>query len=189
MLKKMISIPLAVAVCGACQPAFAAEATSEAFPQSQNLVYYHAPGPDLANESAAAQGAGGSQYLFLAGSAFNPRTSSQLVTYPGNGCTYSDGAVTTSLELPDGAEIQGVRLYYYNNASAGNVSLFATTYTGAGGSSDLITGSSTETTGYVSEFFVPSVPFVIDNVGQAYVLTATMNVNLRFCGMRVFYAP
>lgn len=188
MIKTILSMTVAAALYSVCLPALATEATSDGFPPAQNLNYYHAPGPDLAADGTAAP-AGGNQYLFLAGSAFTPRTSSQSVTYPGAGCTFTDGAITTSLELPDGASILGVRLYYYNNAAPGSVSLFLTSYTGDGGLADLVTGSSTQNTGYTSEFFTPPSSLIIDNAGQSYVLTSTMNAGLRLCGMRVFYSP
>lgn len=187
MNTKLVCIPLAAALLGACLSASAMEATSERFPPAQNLSYNHAPGPDMPVDGSTAP-LGGNQYLFLAGSAFNPRTSSQLVTYPGAGCSYSDNNVTTSLELPDGVEILGVRLYYYNNGSPGSVGLFLTAYTGDGGVADLVTGSSLAATGYASDYFVPGSPLFIDNFGQSYALIANMNANQRFCGMRVFYA-
>ncbi len=188
MNKKILDLAAAAALFGACLPAFATEATSDGFPPAQNLNYYNVPGADQATDSLAAP-LGGSDYLFLAGSAFTPRTSSQTVSYPGSGCTFTDGAITTSLELPNGASVQGVRLYYYNNASPGSVSLFFTAYTGDSGLTDLLTGSSTVATGYASEYFPASSPVVIDNGGQAYVLTSTMSAGLRLCGMRVFYSP
>lgn len=169
--------------------ALAAEASSEgsAFAQPYNFNFSHAAGPDL-DPNAASALAGSSAYQFLAGSAFSARTSAQSVTYPGSGCKFSDGALTTDVQLPAAASVSGVRLYYYNMGSAGNVSLFFTIYDGAGAVSDLLTGSSTMNTGYSSEFFSLPSPHVIDNANNAYVLTATMSANLRFCGMRIFYA-
>lgn len=189
MMYKIVGAAVAAAVFGACLPAFAAEATSDGFPPAQNLDYYHVPGPDMAADGTMAPAGGGSQYLFLAGSAFTPRTSSQTVSYLGGGCSFSNGAITTSLELPDGTSILGVRLFYYNSGSPGGVGLFFTQYDGAGGLNDLLTGTSTTNTGYASEFFPTTSTTLIDNASQAYVLTATMSANLRLCGMRVFYSP
>ncbi|MEZ5463217.1 hypothetical protein [Dokdonella sp.] len=188
MVKKIPGVVVVAALFGSHFPVFATEATSDGFPPAQNVSYYHAPGPDLASDGSAAP-SGGTQYLFLAGSAFTPRTSSQTVSYPGGGCSFSDNALTTSLELPEGATVQGVRLYYYNNGLPSSVGLFLTAYTGAGGTSDLLTGSSSEDTGYASEYFAASTPLSIDYAGQSYVLTATMNSGQRLCGMRVFYSP
>lgn len=191
MTKRIVRVAVAASLFGACLTAFATEATSDGFPPAQNLDYHHGPGPDLAADgSTGPSGVIGSQYLFIAGSAFTPRSNSQSVSYPGGGCSTTDGAVTTSLELADGAVVQGVRLYYYNNGLPGSaVRVFLTTYTGLGGSTDLIGANSTESIGYSSEYFAAASPLVIDNVNQSHVLTSNMDANLRLCGMRVFYSP
>jgi hypothetical protein len=181
---------LAVAILAtACANALAAEASSEGsgFPQPYNFNYIHAPGADEDARAATAP-AGTSAYQFVAGSAFTSRTSTQSVTYPGSGCKFSDGALTTDVQLPSGATVNGVRLYYYNNAAPGSVGLFFTNYDGAGNFNDLLADSSTMSTGYSSEYFPLPTPHVINNANTAYVLTATMSANLRFCGARVFYA-
>lgn len=180
---------LAAAVLAtSCASALAAEASSEgpAFVQPYNFNFIHAPGPD---EDARAPSApsGSSSYQFLAGSAFTARTSSQSVTYPGFGCKFSDGALTTDVQLPSGTSVSGVRLYYYNLGLTGNVGLFFTHYDGLGGSNDLLVGTSAMNSGYSSEYFALPSPHVIDNGSNAYVLTATMNPGLRFCGARLFY--
>ncbi len=188
MIKEIFGAAVAAALVCAGSPAFANEATSDGFPPAQNLSYYNVPGADQATDGVAAPFAG-SAYLFLAGSAFTPRTSSQTVTYSGGGCSYSDAALTTSLELPDNAMIQGVRLFYYSTAPANLVGMFLTRYTGDGSFTDLLTGTSTISTGYASEYFSLPAPVAIDNSGQSYALTATMVAGARLCGMRVFYSP
>ena len=189
MIKKMFAASIAVALFGSCLTAFATEATSGGFPPAQNLNYYHMPGADLAADGTTAPAGTGSAYLFLAGSVFTPRASSQTITYPGGGCTNSSsGFVLTSLELPSGAEVFGIRLYYYNNGSAGNVVGALTSYAGDGGSADLIFGTSTANTGYVSEYF-PATSLVIDNGAQSYALLGSTSAGLYLCGIRVFYSP
>ena len=163
----------------------ATEASFDGAEEPGNHVVFHAPGADEAGLFAPTGAA--NDYLFVAGSAFNARTSTQTVTYPGAGCINSTAAVTTDLQLPQGAEIQGIRTYYYDMASAGSVGTYLTVYDGAGGSSDLLNQDSTLESGYASEYFNLAVPVVVDNLAQSYVLTANMAANLRFCGMRVFY--
>src|SRR5690554_2550112 len=75
----------------------------------------------------------GSNSLFIAGSAFTPRTSAQTVTYPGAGCSYSDKAMTTSVNLPAGSSVTGVRVYYYNQDPSSTLGTFFTSYNGLGG--------------------------------------------------------
>lgn len=189
MIRKILgaSTAMAMAMFGVSLTASASEATSEGFPPAQNLNYFHVPGADQAIDGMAAP-LGVYAYLFIAGSAFTPRTSSQTVSYPGGGCTYSDAALTTSLELPSNAEIQGVRLYYYNTTPASTVHVFLTTYPGDGSLSDQLSSPSTLSTGYASEYFPFATPLVVDNFNQAYVLTASMNPSTRLCGMRVYYS-
>ena len=190
MKKKILSIAAAVALLGGCPFAFATEATTDGFPPAQNLNYHHMPGPDMAADGAITPAGVAGQYLFVAGSAFTPRKSGQIITYPGGGCTNtSSDWVLTSLELPDGAEVLGLRLYYYNNGSAGSVSGALTSYTGAGGSSDLLVGTSTENIGYSSEYFPATTPLVIDNFAKSYALLGTTGIDLRLCAIRVFYSP
>lgn len=188
MIKKMFAASIAIAILGTCLSASATEATSEGFPPAQNLNFYHVPGADQAVDGMTAP-MGGTDYLFLAGSAFTPRNSSQTVTYPGGGCAYSDEALTTSLELPNSAVIEGVRLFYYSNSSTDNVTLFLTTYPGDGTANDLLIGASTASSGYADQYFPVGSPVSIDNLSGSYVLTASIEPNTRFCGMRVFYTP
>lgn len=181
---------LAVAILAtASAGAQAAEASSEGsgFPQPHNFNYIHAPGADEDARAANAP-SGTSAYQFVAGSAFSARTSAQSVTYPGAGCKFSDGALTTDVQLPEGASVSGVRLYYYNSGAAGNVGLFFTIYDGAGAVSDLLSATSTMNSGYSSEYFSLPAPHLVNNADNSYVLTGTMSANLRFCGARVFYS-
>ena len=186
--KKILSVAAAVALFGGCPFAFATEAMTDGFPPAQNLNYHHMPGPDMAADGTNAPAGVAGQYLFLAGSAFTPRASDQTITYPAAGCTNSSGGfVVTSLELPDGAEVFGLRLYYYNNGSSGSVSGALSSYTGDGGYTDHILGNSTGNTGYSSEYF-QATSLVIDN-SQSYALLGSTGAGLSLCGIRVFYAP
>lgn len=189
MIRKMFAASIALAMFGLCQPALANEATSDGFPRAQNFSVNHVPGSDQDLDGTTAPSGFGSTYLFVAGSAFTPRRSAQMVTYPGGGCSYSTDALTTSLELPDFAEIYGVRVYYYSTNESDNVGLFLTNYPGDGTSDDLLTGTSSFSSGYSDEYFEADPALTVDNLSGSYVLTATMDAGTRFCGMRVFYTP
>lgn len=186
MNKYLLGIPAAVALFGVYLPAFASEATSDGFPPSRNLNYTHAPGVDQAIDGTAAT-TSGNRYLFIAGSVFTPRKSSQSVTYPGGGCIYSSEAVTTSLELPKNAQVLGVRLFYRNVSESTKVSAYLTSYTGDGLLSDAMNEDSTFDTGYASDYFAFTTPLIIDNYNQGYTLTGATDVNTELCGMRVLY--
>ena len=188
MFGKMTGIAAVVTLLAASVPVFASEGTSNGIPSVQNFHYTHLPGADQSIDGTTGI-LGGSAYLFVAGSAFTPRTSAQTVTYPGGGCVHSNLAVTTSLELPDSATIEGVRVFYYNTNPSAGIGLFLTNYTGVGGSFDLLTGTTTSGAGYNSEYFAAGAAQIVDNFAGSYVLTATMAADTRFCGMRVFYTP
>ncbi|MGB4857867.1 MAG: hypothetical protein WBP11_00920 [Dokdonella sp.] len=186
MKYKMIYSLIAMSMLGICGPAFASEGGSDGFAAAQNLNYMHLPGPDQMMGVSAPTGSLG-RYRFVAGSAFTPRRSDQTVIYLGAGCMYSNFAITTSLELPDSALINGVRLYYYSTSPTEDVRLYLTTYPGDGDFYDLLTGLSTTSSGYSSEYFSLTPAVTVDNFSTSTALTASMNPNTRFCGMRVFY--
>lgn len=188
MLKRILSASVAVLMLSTCLPAIADEGSADGSRPANIFSSNDAPGADQ-NFDAPAAVLGGTDYLFIAGSAFTPRTSGQTVTYPGGGCAYSDLALTTSLELPDAAVIEGVRLYYYSTSPTDNISLYMTTYPGDGTSTDVLTAASTLGTGYANEYFALGTPATLDNFSRSTVLTASMDANTRLCGMRVFYSP
>lgn len=127
-------------------------------------------------------------YLFIAGSAFTPRSSSQTVTYPGGGCLFSDDAVTTDLQLPQGATIEGVRLFYSSNDSE-VVSLRLTRYDGVGYLTNILNEDSSLSGGYREDYFSTGSTEVIDNLAYSYALISTMGSTANaLCGMRVFYS-
>ncbi|MGB0134279.1 hypothetical protein [Dokdonella sp.] len=194
MIRKWFGISIAVALGAACLPAFASEATTDGFPPAQNFNYTHLPGADQAADGAA-ELLGASAYLFVAGSAFTPRDSSATVTYPGGGCstisslTVASGYLLTSLELPTNAVIQGLRLYYYSPVAGNRVRAGVATYTGDGGTTDLLFVTSTESTGYTSEYFPLATPATVDNANQSYALLGSTETGTRLCGIRLLYSP
>lgn len=187
MIKHLIAAAVAASLFTVAAAAHANEAGSDGLPSTQSPHFYHAPGADQAVDGTTGQIVGDS-WLFLAGSAFTPRTSSQAVTYPGGGCSFSDAAITTSLELPENASIYGVRVYYYSTSPANKLNFYLSTYPGDGTATDLLVGSSTLGVGYATEYFEAPSPLVVSNFSGAYALTARTFSNTRFCGMRVFYA-
>ncbi len=188
MIKSLIGVAIAASLFGAGLPVFATEATAEGFPPAQNLNFYHAPGADQGTDGMAAP-MGGTTYLFLAGSAFTPRTSSQSVTYPGGGCSFSSDYVNTNLELPTNAIIQGVRLYYYSTVATNHAQVILNTYPGDGSFANVLNQSSTLSSGYASEYFPLAAPATVDNLAQSYSLIGSTDTGTRLCGMRIFYSP
>lgn len=188
MFKIILGTSFAIAMLSTSVLALAQEGTLDGFFPTKNFNYTHLPGADQeVNRTNAASGSSDG-YLFIAGSAFTPRTSVQTMSYPGAGCTYSNAALTTSLNLPDGASILGVRLFYYSTSASSKVSMFLTSYGGQGTTTDRLTGSTTSGGGYTSEYFSAPTPLLVDNYMTSTVLSSTMAVGTEFCGMRVFYS-
>ena len=188
MMRNIFGASIAVALFGFCSPTIANEGAADGFPQAQKVTYTDVSGADQAVNGTAGVLAPDA-WLFIAGSAFTPRISSQTVTYPGAGCTYSNMPLTTSLELPDDAMIKGVRFYYHSNNSTDKVEIYLTKYPGDGTYNDVLTGTSTTGSGYAEEYYDLPTPVVVENFSGALVLNASMDPNTRFCGMRVFYTP
>ena len=188
MNKCLLGLSAAVALFGFCVYASADEGSSDGFPPAQNLTYTDISGADQAINGTAGALADDA-WLFIAGSAFTPRTSGQTVTYPGAGCAYANLALTTSLELPDYAMIKGVRLYYYSTSPSKKVDLYLTKYPGDGSHTDLLIGISTTSGSYANEYYELPTPVTVNNFNGALVLIALMDPDTRFCGMRVFYTP
>lgn len=190
MIRILPGISIAVVLGAAWLPALAHESSLDGFSPPQNLNYYDVPGPDLASDDSAAPNGASGTFLFIAGSAFTPLGSTQTVEYSGSGCSTSNGTMTTSVMLPDGAEVLGFRMYYYNDGTPSN---FATvrfqSYTGLGGQATLITGLAGGNTDYESQYFQSTSTLVIDGFNYSYALTASAPSGMRICGVRVQYSP
>lgn len=124
-----------------------------------------------------------------AGAAFQPRGSDTGYDYFGSGCISSKGSdyFVLDLQLPADAEIDFVRLYYYD-ASTANARLYLTTYNGQGGYSDVVYVDSSGSSGYGSAG--TSTSYVVDPVNQAVSLVwrpNTVGSSMALCGARIRY--
>jgi len=187
---KVCGCAFAVAMAGCLTAASAMEGqgVSEASPANPAAIPMHVPGADNPGTVEAPSGVGTNGYLFVAGSAFTPRSSSTPVVYTGAGCiNATSDYVVTDLQLPAGASVLGIRSYYYNSGQAASVLTALSSYDGAGGHTDQIIAASTLNTGYANEYTGAVAPVVIDNTNLSYLLLALTPANLQFCGIRVFY--
>lgn len=131
-------------------------------------------------------------YLYVAGSALRPRISSVEWTSTGNGgCMYTNGYTWSNVDvqLPEGARVDYLRLYYYDT-NANNSIAWLTSYDGAGGYDDMVNVYSDSNTGYgttLSEYLGE----VVDTVGKSYLLNwnpySAIDGTLQVCGLRVAY--
>lgn len=143
------------------------------------------PGADEAPVAKSTQEVPG--YQFIAGSAFAPRDTSIDVSYVGGGCVYGSGFLSTDVQLPDGVQLQGVRMYYFDDDPSTTVGVFITAYDSMGGLDDLRYGGSSFDTGYTNEYFNLDTPHTVDNFTNALVLNVQTGAGTQFCGARLYY--
>lgn len=135
-----------------------------------------------------------SRYLFISANTFTAYDSTTAHSYYNGGCIYHTGGsgwMEHSLELPDGAVVDQVRLYYFDNDPTNNAGMYLAAYDGAGNTSAIVTAN---TSGAVNGYsFIDSAVFnrVVNNSAEALSMSihfgsATTNT-LRICGVRVRY--
>jgi len=133
-------------------------------------------------------------YYHVTGSALHPRDSSvEWNTGGSGGCLYlvsgSSGVVfNLHQEIPNGARIDYLRIFYYDTSSSDSYS-WVTRYDDAGGIEDVATATSTGNTGYGTNLST-LIEHVVDDVNYSYILNWRPNVvgtSMYLCGLRVAY--
>lgn len=134
-------------------------------------------------------------YAHSAGSVLKPRNSSvEWSTDGSGGCVYlSSGSASTilnlHLDIPNGARIDYLRIYYYDTDAANNSTAWITSYDDEGGLVDITNVSSAGSSGYGTQLS-PLVEHVVDNVYHSYVLNwrpYATGSSMALCGLRVAY--
>lgn len=131
----------------------------------------------------------------IAGSNFQPRDSETTFSYYGGGCMQSDSNVgdswfTVDLQVPNGALLDFLRVYYYDNNATYNINSELWAFDSAGGTSLIAEADSSGTPGYSSAgsgFF----DHTVDNLNETLVIVASIQGGvgntLALCGIRVRY--
>jgi hypothetical protein len=131
------------------------------------------------------------EYVRTAGIQFTPRNSAETYAYAGYGCMYQtsgSGDYITPLNIPDGAVLKYLRIYY-NDTSASNITAFLTKYDPAVGYTDITSVLSSGSAGYGTSLSA-EMNEVVDTTNHAYVLIwrpGTSSSANQFCGTRVAY--
>lgn len=130
-----------------------------------------------------------------AGSNFVPRDSTATFSYGGGGCVQRNSNVgdswfTIDVQLPDGAVVDFLRVYYYDNDPTYDINSELWAFDGAGGTNLVADADSTGTPGYSStgsDFFNHPV----DNINESLVIVVSIEggigPNLKLCGYRLRY--
>lgn len=130
-------------------------------------------------------------YFFAAGSTFRPRDSVTGWDYVSNGCISARGGsdlFTLHLEVPHGARIDYLRIFYYDTNAAATRG-YITTYDAQGDTTDLVGVSSTGTAGYGTALSA-YLGHIVDTEDNPYVLNwvpGAQGTTVRLCGLRVAY--
>ncbi len=104
--------------------------------------------------------------------------------------TWSD-LFTLQIHLPEGAEINYLRLYYYDADTTHNSIAWITVYNGSGNTTDLLSVLSDGSSGY-GQALSAYINHIVDNEAYTYVLNwrpEIMSPKMRLMGMRVAYVP
>ncbi len=131
-------------------------------------------------------------YLNVAGSSLRPRNSNfEWYSDSSGGCMYPGGAVWNNIDvqLPDGARVDYLRLYYYDTNSSNSIA-WITSYDTAGNMDDMVNVQSAGNTGFgtsLSDYLGET----IDTLAKAYLLNwnplYAFDGSLKLCGLRIAY--
>jgi hypothetical protein len=133
-------------------------------------------------------------YKFISANTFVPYDDDMTYTYSSGGCMYRNGGgnyTEHTLQLPQGAEIDYLRVYFWDNDATHNATAYLFAYDGKGGTSTIASVSSSgqadsyrsEGSGYFSH--------IVDNLGEALSLSlyygGATTSDLKICGVRIRY--
>ncbi len=158
------------------------------------LLSAGAPGGNTPTAAAPLRG-GGSQFLSIAGTSFVSADSANSYTYqPGGGVKLLSAPtpwpfMSAPVELPDGATIDSVTLYYFDTDATASIILYLMRTNGAGAATYVASLSSADD-GTNYKTVTISTNGEVDNVGYNYMLMAEVDsANLILYGARIAYSP
>jgi hypothetical protein len=133
-------------------------------------------------------------FKFISANTFVPFDDEMTYNYYTSGCMYRTGGSSYtehSLELPQGAEIDYLRVYFYDNDATHDAAAHLYAYDGLGGSTTIATVSSSGATATYTSEGSGYFSHVVDNAEEAlslslYYGSATTSA-LRICGVRIRY--
>ncbi|MFC2029727.1 hypothetical protein ACFLWA_03255 [Chloroflexota bacterium] len=134
-----------------------------------------------------------SYYKRIAGSDFHPLGSFTDHSPMGAGCVYRTsvgGRLSAGLQLPQGAVLDYLRIYFYDNSTE-EIDVVIWAHDGAHNESELISVTSTGSQGYDSAGAWLDPAHVVDNVSEALSIVVgfgnSTNIDTGFCRVRVRY--
>jgi|GEM_PF-2156649 len=134
------------------------------------------------------------------GVSFHRRNSTVGYAYYGGGCTYltalssgneDNNALSTRLDIPDGAVILGVEFQYRDTDAVNNSRLYLYRFDGAGGVATVALLNSSGNGGYGSSYTATNLNTLYDAFSYSYSLvwySGSVGINHALCGAGVKYA-
>jgi hypothetical protein len=146
-------------------------------------------------EELAEVGRATTQHLFISASGFVPHDDNMEWNYYGGGCVYHTAGSRYSdynLVVPEGAEIDYIRLFFYDNDAVNDAAVFFYTFDGKGGNELIVKVESSGTPGYSSKgsgYLDPTheVDYWSENLVLRLDYGGATTSALRICGVRVQY--
>jgi hypothetical protein len=148
---------------------------------------------ELAPDSGATAAASTQKFMFVSASGFTPLDDDMTYNYFTAGCMYRTGGSSFSeyaVQLPQGAIVDYLRVYYYDNDAVNNATAFLFSFDGVGNYTEIASAASTGTPGLMntgSGFFAHTVDNVDGSLELRLSYGGATTSNLRICGVRIRY--
>lgn len=129
----------------------------------------------------------------IAGANFHPREATTMHAYAGAGCvnrTSANGFLVSDLQVPDGAEIDFLRLYFDDTSGEDNAQAWLYAYDGLGNFTQITTVSSSGAPGQSSVgsgFFSHIVDTPTEALGLVIGFDTATDSTVSVCGVRIRY--
>jgi hypothetical protein len=135
-------------------------------------------------------------YYYVSGPTLIARDSATGRDYSSAGCTFTtsgtDRILSTQLQVPDGAILKYLRLFYSDTDASFNVAGYITSYDAGTSAADITSVTSSGSAG-VGTALSSEITQTVDNFGNSYVLIGWPGANsstVQVCGLRVaYYVP
>ncbi len=133
-------------------------------------------------------------FKFISANTFVPYDDDMTYNYSAGGCMYRTGGgnyTEHTLQLPQGAEIDFLRVYFYDNDPTRNATAYLFAYDGEGHSTSIASVSSSGANDYYTSAGSGYFSHFVDNSSEALSLSlyygGATTSDLMICGVRLRY--
>jgi hypothetical protein len=133
-------------------------------------------------------------FKFISANTFVPYDDDMTYVYSSGGCMSRTGGgnyTEHTLQLPEGAEIDYLRVYFWDNDATHDATAYLFAYDGKGGSTSIAYASSSGQAGSYRSEGSGYFSHIVDNLNEALSLSlyygGATTSDLKICGVRVRY--